>query len=73
MGWGRCGINDHGQAMGYSVKATCDEDGCSAVIDRGLAHVCGDMHEDPETCHKYYCSDHLIGRRCVRCNSESAE
>lgn len=77
MGWAFCGTNDHGQEMGYGVEAVCDEPGCTAVIDRGLAHVCGRMHEDSETCHKYYCSEHLFmasvrpgGGLCSRCYEE---
>lgn len=77
MGWALCGRNDHGQEMGYGVEATCDEPGCDAVIDRGLAHVCGTMHEDPDTCHRYYCGEHLIladvgpgGGLCARCYAE---
>jgi len=77
MGWAFCGTNDHGQEMGYSVTATCDEPGCNVEIDRGLAHVCGRMHEDPDTCHKYYCAEHLFvadvapgGGLCKRCLDE---
>lgn len=76
MGWAFCGKNDHGQETGYGVEAICDEPGCEAVIDRGLAHVCGRMHEDSETCHRYYCSEHLImanvapgGGLCSRCHA----
>jgi len=77
MGWAFCGTNNHGQEMGYGVEATCDEPGCDEVIDRGLAHVCGRMHEDDETCHKYYCGRHLFvanvgpgGGLCSRCLDE---
>jgi hypothetical protein len=46
---------------GYSVKATCDEEGCDAEIDRGLAYVCGDMHDGNEhSCGKYFCGEHLF-------------
>jgi len=77
MGWARCGVNDHGQEIGYAVEATCDEPGCDKTIDRGLAHVCGRMHEDADTCHKYYCHEHLFtaevgtgGGLCTRCLDE---
>lgn len=79
MGWAFCGVNDHGQEMGYGVPCTCDEPGCDEQIDRGLAHVCGGMHKNPETCHKYYCEEHLFfteampkGERqlCARCLKE---
>ena len=77
MGWARCGVNDHGQEMGYAVEAVCDEPGCLETIDRSLAHVCGRMHEDEDTCHKYYCGTHLFaasvgagGGLCERCLKE---
>ena len=77
MGWGLCGTNDHGQETGYGVEAVCDEPGCEEAIDRGLAHVCGRMHEDSDTCHRYYCGKHLFsanvgagGGLCSRCSAE---
>lgn len=59
MGWGY-GHNDEGREIGYSVEAKCDEPGCGRDIDRGLAYVCGGMHDgDEHGCGKYFCGDHL--------------
>lgn len=60
MGWG-FGINNEGREVGYYVRAICDEDGCEAHIDRGLAYVCGGMHDGGEWgCGRYFCGDHLF-------------
>lgn len=60
MGWSY-GVNGEGREVGYAVKATCDQDGCDAEIDRGLAYVCGDMHDgDEHSCGKYFCPKHLF-------------
>jgi hypothetical protein len=46
--------------VGYAVSATCDLDGCNAKIDRGLAYVCGGMHNGGEHgCGNYFCYEHL--------------
>jgi hypothetical protein len=61
MGWGH-GTNAEGREVGYNVAATCDQPGCSAAIDRGLAYVCGGMHDGGEHgCGKYFCEEHLFG------------
>ena len=61
MGWGNCGEDGDGRPIGYNFEATCDHPGCDAKIDRGLAHVCGDMHGGGEHgCGKYFCGDHLF-------------
>lgn len=68
MGWAFCGANRHGQEIGYGVEATCDEPGCDAAIDRGLGYLCGSMHDDSETCARYYCAAHQVCvQRCARC------
>lgn len=74
MGWAFCGKNGQtGEEMGYGVEGICAEPGCNAVIDHGLGCLCGEMHEDPETCQRYYCGEHLFfpergrGMRCARC------
>lgn len=60
MGWSY-GVNSRGREVGYSVDATCDQDGCEAKIDRGLAYVCGGMHDGGEDgCGDYFCSTHLF-------------
>lgn len=60
MGWGNCGVDSIGRPIGYVHPATCDHDGCEAVIDRGLSYACGGMHGDGTcSCEKYFCSKHL--------------
>lgn len=68
MGWGS-GVNAEGRKVGYLVRATCDEKGCRARIDRGLAYVCGGMHDGGEQgCGRYFCGRHLfIGRGSQLC------
>ena len=59
MGWAH-GINAEGREVGYGVQATCDQEGCTAEIDRGLSFACGGMHDGGEHgCGKYFCVDHL--------------
>lgn len=56
--------------MGYAWVAQCDEEGCETIIDRGLSHCCGGMHEgevlydhqrdeSASTCGGYFCEAHL--------------
>jgi len=78
MGWGS-GVLPDGREVGYNIEAVCDEADCGAAIDRGLAYVCGGMHEGDEFgCGNYYCHDHLFfveenagvlprGMLCGRC------
>ncbi len=59
MGWSY-GKNSDGREIGYSVQATCDQEGCSEKIDRGLAYACGNEHGGGEYyCDRYFCYDHL--------------
>jgi hypothetical protein len=59
MGWGLG--NYEGRDVGYGVPAWCDHPACNAEIDRGLAHVCGNMHGgDGRGCGLYFCSAHLL-------------
>uniref|UniRef100_UPI002F918ADF hypothetical protein n=1 Tax=Kitasatospora indigofera TaxID=67307 RepID=UPI002F918ADF len=45
---------------GYGVEAVCEQDGCTAQIDRGLAYLCGSTPGAPEDgCGGYFCSRHL--------------
>jgi hypothetical protein len=68
MGWADCGFNRHGQRIGYAIVALCDAPCCTTAIDRGLANLCGDMHDDERTCAKYFCGDHRWSdNRCPRC------
>jgi hypothetical protein len=73
MGWGY-GINALGREIGYTVPASCDEPRCNESIDRGLAYVCGGMHDGGDYgCGGYFCGKHLSfaarrkGEYCGRC------
>jgi hypothetical protein len=67
----------NGQAIeaGYDVATTCEEPGCKADIDRGLAYLCGQTPGgDEHGCGGYYCGSHLFigpseetGDLCGRC------
>ncbi len=62
MGWADCGNDSKGRPIGYGFPATCDHQGCSAEIDRGLSYACGGMHgdNDPDgSCEGYFCPEHL--------------
>jgi hypothetical protein len=47
---------------GYSVVDACHEPGCDAVIDRGLAYLCGNSPgtDDEVGCGKWFCEAHLL-------------
>ena len=71
MGWGYC-INNEVREVGYNVDAICDESSCGKEIHRGLAYVCGDMHDGGEHgCGDYFCYEHLVvtekGQLCKKC------
>jgi hypothetical protein len=61
MGWSIGFDSRWNRDIGYAVPAYCDEPGCDAVIDRGLAHVC--CNQEPyggdEGCGLYFCPKHL--------------
>lgn len=58
MSWMFC-KNRQGRECGYGVSSACDHPGCSARIDRGLAFVCGGMHDGgPFGCGGYFCEAH---------------
>jgi hypothetical protein len=60
MGWAT-GVNQKGRDVGYGVEATCDLEGCEEQIDRGLAFVCGGMHDGGDFgCGGYFCGKHLF-------------
>jgi hypothetical protein len=79
MGWAFCGQDEDGRDIGYGVLATCDEPGCTAGIDRGLAYVCGGMHGGGEDgCGQYFCGKHLKygydkGQLCAACSRRFEE
>jgi hypothetical protein len=65
-----------GREAGYAVDATCDEAGCAAEIDRGLAYLCGNTPGGDEYgCGDYFCGAHLhfqwaegVPSLCQRCS-----
>jgi hypothetical protein len=69
MSWA-LGYDEHWQRdIGYGVPATCDQLGCGAAIDRGLAYVCGgEPYGGRSGCGLYFCSKHLFygGARPMR-------
>jgi len=68
MGYGYYTLPD-GREAGYGVEATCDKDGCSAKIDRGLGYLCGEQpdgwrNEEDWGCGNYYCGPHQHDHDC---------
>ena len=61
MGWAH-GVDGNGREIGYGIQAPCDEVGCHAQIDRGLAYVCGwDTGSDEGFgCGEFFCYAHLF-------------
>lgn len=63
MGWA-FGRNDEGREVGYGLVANCDMEGCLAVIDRGLAYMCGNIITavtfggHGPGCGRYFCAKH---------------
>lgn len=62
MGWGNCGEDSKGRPIGYCHAATCDHEGCTKQIDRGLGYACGGMHGTSVGCEGYFCGDHMVYR-----------
>ena len=61
MGWADCGVDSRGRPIGYAFRARCDEPGCHARIERGLASACGGMHgAGAHYCEGYFCGEHLV-------------
>lgn len=76
MGYAHYTIYRNGEEIeaGYGVAATCEQDGCTEQIDRGLAYLCGATPGGDEYgCGGYFCSEHLylsvrdIPQRCSKC------
>jgi hypothetical protein len=61
MSWAH-GEDSNGREIGYGVIAKCDFAGCEVEIDRGLAYLCGAMHDpladDGWGCGDYFCEKH---------------
>ncbi len=48
-----------GRDVGYAVPASCDHPGCTEIIDRGLAYVCGEAPGVGEHgCGLFFCDTH---------------
>jgi len=61
VGWADCGTDSRGRPIGYAFPAWCDEEGCTAKIDRGLSYACGGMHGGDEiSCENYFCEKHRL-------------
>jgi hypothetical protein len=61
IGWD----SNNARWKGYGVPCTCEQPGCTASIDRGMAYLC-------EDCGLAFCGEHL-GSKCERCiNDEPA-
>lgn len=83
MGYASYTIQRNGETIdaGYGIDATCEEPGCDADIDRGLAHLCGQAPGgDEHGCGGYYCAKHLFmgpnaatGDLCGRCSERAEE
>jgi hypothetical protein len=61
MGYAFCGQDEKGREIGYGIHAECDQPGCQAQIDRGMAYVCGGHHGGGDHgCGGYFCEAHLF-------------
>lgn len=72
MGWAVGYDTNWQRDIGYGVPAVCDQPGCHAEIDRGLAYVCGgEPYGGDEGCGLFFCDRHLVGGevvvQCERC------
>lgn len=72
MGWSLGYDSNWQRDIGYGVVAFCDHPRCNAVIDRGLAYVCGgEPYGGEKGCGLYFCTEHLRGfyesQRCPKC------
>ena len=74
MAWGDVGDDQWGRALGWAIKAVCDEPGCTADIDRGLGYICGMPNathgswrdEGMVGCGRYYCVHHRKSHECPK-------
>ena len=74
MGWAVGYDQRWARDIGYGVPALCDQPGCGAVIDRGLAYVCGgEPYGGDLGCGLFFCDAHHAYYRgegyalCARC------
>lgn len=56
----------HGRDIGYGVPAVCEHPECNKLIDRGMAHACGQGFPD-NGCGLYFCGKHLYPSQCECC------
>lgn len=71
MGWSVGYDENHKRDVGYGVPAYCDQPGCQAEIDRGLAHTCGgEPYGGSEGCGLHFCRTHLYfsPQVCEQCH-----
>lgn len=60
MGWSIGYDENWKRDVGYGVPSTCDHQGCSREIHRGLAYVCGSSPFGGEHgCGLFFCIEHL--------------
>lgn len=81
MGYAAYTITRNGQQIeaGYAIEAVCEQDGCTAAIDRGLGYLCGAEPGGTEyACGGYFCGEHLYaaptgetGSLCGACMPET--
>lgn len=79
MGYAHYNVYRNGKQIeaGYTVPDTCNEEGCTKSIDRGLDYLCGETPGGDEYgCGGYFCAAHLyISARsgepqmCKRCSA----
>ena len=77
MGYAHYTVYRNGKQIeaGYAVPDTCNEDGCTKAIDRGLDSLCGETPGGDEYgCGYYFCDGHLYfttrtgePQMCKRC------
>ena len=76
MSWAVGEDRERERFIGYGVPATCDNPGCGASIDRGMAYACGGgVTSSQENCGLFFCDKHLFypdtddaeHASCMRC------
>jgi len=69
VGWAMGYDGTHDRDIGYAVPAICDHPDCEALIDRGLAFVCGGAaFGGKHGCGLFFCYSHRSAvDLCGRC------
>jgi hypothetical protein len=63
MGYASYTITRNGEEIeaGYGIDTVCETPDCTAEIDRGLAHLCGETPGgDERGCGGYHCGEHMF-------------